>query len=37
MIELFKYNNLLNNEYLVRKFESDILKPDWYLLQYVVV
>ncbi|CAD8151154.1 unnamed protein product [Paramecium octaurelia] len=37
MIELFKYDNLLNNEYLVRKFETDILKPDWYLLQYVVV
>ncbi|CAD8143850.1 unnamed protein product [Paramecium octaurelia] len=37
MIELFKYENLLNNEYLVRKFETDIAKPDHYLLQYVVV
>ncbi|CAD8056858.1 unnamed protein product [Paramecium primaurelia] len=37
MIELFKYDNLLNNEYLVRKFETDIMKPEWYLLQYVVV
>ncbi|CAD8151866.1 unnamed protein product [Paramecium pentaurelia] len=37
MIELFKYENLLNNEYLVRKFETDITKPDHYLLQYVVV
>ncbi|CAD8066814.1 unnamed protein product [Paramecium sonneborni] len=37
MIELFKYDNLLNNEYLVRKFETDMLKPDYYLLQYVVV
>ncbi|CAD8140957.1 unnamed protein product [Paramecium octaurelia] len=37
MIELFKYENLLNNEYLVRKFETDLAKPDHYLLQYVVV
>ncbi|CAD8146962.1 unnamed protein product [Paramecium pentaurelia] len=37
MIELFKYENLLNNEYLVRKLETDLAKPDHYLLQYVVV
>lgn len=32
MKELFKYNNLLNNEYLIRKFEVDINKPNYYLL-----
>ncbi|CAD8058665.1 unnamed protein product [Paramecium sonneborni] len=28
MIELFNYENLLNNKYLVRKLETDLQKPD---------
>lgn len=37
MINLFKYDNLLKNEYLVRKFDPDILNPNYFMLKYETV
>lgn len=37
MVRLFKYESLLNNEYLIRKFIVDPYNPGFFLLQYEVV
>ena len=34
MVNLFKLDNLLKNEYLIRKFEPDPINPNYYLLRY---
>lgn len=37
MVNLFKYESLLNNEYLIRKFLPDPFNPTQFMLLYEVV